>query len=126
MIGCGNAKVQKNRLAALAALTELGEATVVLKGASSLVASGSDIHLCSAGNPGMAVAGMGDVLSGIIGALLAQRLAPVEAARLGVFIHATAGDQAAAQGQIGLLPTDLIGELRGVINGLEQTEKIEN
>ena len=57
MIGCGTAKVQKNRLAALAALTELGEATVVLKGASSLVASGSDIHLCSAGNPGMAVAG---------------------------------------------------------------------
>jgi len=73
--------------------------------------------LCDGGNPGMASGGMGDVLTGVISALLAQGLAPRDAAALGVCIHAQAGDRAArAGGERGLLATDLLAELRAVVN----------
>lgn len=91
--------------------------TVVLKGAGSLSCDGDVMHLCSAGNPGMATGGMGDVLSGVIGALLAQRLSAIDAARLGVRIHALAGDYAAGEGgERGLQATDLLPWIRRVVN----------
>ena len=71
-------------------------------------------YLCSAGNPGMGSAGMGDVLTGIIAALLGQGVA--EAAAVGVEAHARAGDRAAANGERGLLATDLLDQLRAVVN----------
>ena len=74
--------------------------------------------LCPYGNPGMAVGGMGDTLTGIIAALLAQGHGIDEAAALGVLVHALAGDRAARQGERGLLPSDLIAELRSVVNPL--------
>ncbi len=89
----------------------------VLKGAGSLVSSSSGVPwLCTAGNPGMAAAGMGDVLTGIIAALLAQGLSIEEAAASGVEIHARAGDRAARAGERGLLASDLSSEIRGIIN----------
>jgi hydroxyethylthiazole kinase-like uncharacterized protein yjeF len=112
------AAVQEDRPEALDALVETYGGTAVLKGAGSLVSvgAGEAPRLCSAGNPGMASAGMGDVLTGVIAGLLAQGLAPPEAAAVGVEAHARAGDRAAAGGERGLVASDLLAELRGVVN----------
>ncbi|WP_191905865.1 NAD(P)H-hydrate dehydratase [Nitrincola iocasae] len=119
LLGCSVSEVQQDRFAAIKALQLRFGGTVVLKGAGSLTFDGDVIHLCSAGNPGMASGGMGDVLSGIIGALMAQGLKPVDAARLGVYAHAVAADRCVAKsGERGLLATDLIPEVRRVLNGL--------
>ena len=69
------------------------------------------------GNPGMAVAGMGDVLSGLAGALLAQRVELGAAARYATLVHAQAGDCAAASGESGILASDLIMHIRTILNG---------
>jgi NAD(P)H-hydrate epimerase len=74
--------------------------------------------VCAEGNPGMATGGMGDVLGGLIAALLAQGLEPVLAARLGVLVHARAADLAAgAEGERGLLASDLLPRIRQLLNG---------
>ncbi|HET9862062.1 MAG TPA: NAD(P)H-hydrate dehydratase, partial [Steroidobacteraceae bacterium] len=92
----------------------------VLKGAGTLVASGAgqapEIGICDRGNPGMATAGMGDVLTGVIAGLRAQVGDSVTAARVGVLVHALAGDSAAHGGQRGLIASDVIAELRGWVN----------
>jgi len=90
----------------------------VLKGTGTLVATeGGNLWLCKEGNPGMATAGMGDVLAGIIGALLCQGLVPGDAAIAGVWLHSRAADLAAADGgERGLLASDLWGYLRRLVN----------
>ncbi len=108
-------ELQRERPAAAQALPARYGGVAVLKGAGSLVA-GQRLWLCDRGNPGMAVGGMGDVLTGIIAALIAQGLPLEEAAAAGVLAHAMAGDLAAAGGERGLLPSDLIGQLRRVVN----------
>lgn len=116
LLACTTAEIQADRLAAVQALHARYGAVVVLKGAGSLVA-GTQVWLCPYGNPGMAVGGMGDALTGVILGLLAQGLSAEDAARLGVLIHALAGDAAAARGgPRGLLPTDLLAELRPLVN----------
>jgi len=109
--------IQADRLAALHGLQERVGGSVVLKGAGSLVSSSDGVPwICTAGNPGMAAPGMGDVLTGVIAALLAQGLGPEQAACVGVQAHALAGDRAARQGERGLLASDLIAALRAVLN----------
>ncbi len=109
--------IQADRLAALQGLQERFGGSVVLKGVGSLVSSTDGVPwICTAGNPGMAAPGMGDVLTGIIAALLAQGLGPEQAACVGVQAHALAGDSAARQGERGLMASDLIAELRAVLN----------
>lgn len=90
----------------------------VLKGAGTLIQGGSarPLAVCSDGNPGMATAGSGDVLTGVIGALLAQGLAAEEAACAGVCLHAAAGDWAARGGERGLIASDIIAAVRAVAN----------
>ena len=88
---------------------------MILKGNGSLIAGGGEVLLSDYGNPGMATGGMGDVLSGVIGALLAQRLPLLEAGALGVCLHGAAGDIAAIDGQRGLAATDLIAPLRSLL-----------
>ena len=73
-------------------------------------------RVIAAGNPGMAVGGMGDLLTGVIAALRAQGLGAFDAASTGALLHALAGDAAAAEGQRGLLPTDLLAPLRRFVN----------
>jgi NAD(P)H-hydrate epimerase len=117
LLGKGTREIQADRRTALAGLSTKYGGVAVLKGAGSLVSAGSGVPwLCTAGNPGMAAAGMGDVLTGVIAALLAQGLALEDAAALGVEIHAAAGDRAAGRGQRGLLASDLIAELRYLVN----------
>jgi len=91
---------------------------VVLKGAGSIVAAAHETpRVIAAGNPGMAVGGMGDVLSGVITALRAQGLDAFEAASCGALLHACAGDAAAHEGgERGLLPSDLMPWLRHYAN----------
>lgn len=116
LLGTSAADVQADRPAALAALQQRYGGTVVLKGAGSLVTAQPVPFLCTAGNPGMGSPGMGDVLTGIIAALLGQGLDVPTAAAIGVEVHARAGDRAAAAGERGLIASDLLDELRAVIN----------
>jgi len=117
LLGSSAVAVQSDRRAALAQLRERYGGVAVLKGSGTLVSAGSGVPwLCTAGNPGMAAPGMGDVLTGIIAALLAQGLTAEDAAAIGVEVHARAGDRAAESGERGLLASDLLAELRGVIN----------
>lgn len=114
LLGVTAAEVQGDRAQALAALQARYGGTVVLKGAGSLISSRPVPYLCSAGNPGMGSAGMGDVLTGIIASFLGQGID--EAAAIGVEAHARAGDGAAAGGERGLLASDLLDQLRAVVN----------
>ena len=114
LLGGTVADVQRDRLGSAHALCARFGCVVVLKGAGSVVAApAGQAWIIAAGNPGMAVGGMGDALTGIIAALRAQGLGAAEAAVAGTLQHAVAGDRAAAAGGgRGLLPTDLIAALR--------------
>lgn len=118
LLGTDTASVQADRFVAVVRLHERLGAVALLKGAGTLVASREGIGLCPYGNGGMAVGGMGDVLSGVVGSLLAQGLSPGEAAEAGACLHALAGDDAVARGgQAGLMATDLMPALRRRRNG---------
>lgn len=111
--------VQVNRLASVKQLQEKYGGVSLLKGAGTLIASRHDVWLCPYGNPGMSVAGMGDVLSGVIGGLVAQGLDVNDAACLGVIVHSLAADNITArQGERGLLATQLLPEIRKLLNGM--------
>ena len=112
------AAVQDDRFAAVRQLVEGYGGVAVLKGAGSLIHTESGpIRLCDRGNPGMASGGMGDVLSGVLAALLAQGLSPFAAASAGVWLHGKAADEAAAElGERGLLAGDLMPFLRKLLN----------
>jgi NAD(P)H-hydrate epimerase len=115
--GSDVAAVQADRLGTVRALAERYGGHCVLKGAHTLVAGPDGVPwVCDRGNPGMATAGSGDVLTGIIAALLAGSAAPALAAAAGVLLHAEAGDRAARAGPRGVIAGDLIAELRGVVN----------
>ncbi len=115
LLGLDTAQVQADRYGAARALQARFGGAVVLKGAGSLICGGDMVYVSSYGNPGMASGGMGDVLSGVIAALLGQGLDPVRAACLGVCLHGRAADMAAAQGRRGLLATDLMPCLRQLL-----------
>jgi NAD(P)H-hydrate epimerase len=92
---------------------------VVLKGHRTLVTDGTQQWTNTTGNPGMATGGSGDVLTGVITALLCQGLSPWDAARLGVHVHGLAGDLAAAElGPVGLIASDLLKSLPAAFKGL--------
>lgn len=117
LLGQGAGDVQRDRPTAMKALADKYGGVVVLKGAGTLVSSSSGPPaLCTAGNPGMASPGMGDVLTGVIAALIGQGLELEAAAAVGVEAHARAGDRAAALGERGLIASDLMAELRAVLN----------
>ena len=114
--------IQQDRFTALKKLQQRLNGCIVLKGAGSLISSlNSHTYVCKEGNPGMAIAGSGDILSGLIGGLLAQKqYDPVDAARIGVWIHASAGDRIVEQnqGQLGIRATDLISGICFFLNQL--------
>ena len=120
LLGCTTAEVQSNRLASALRIQKRFGGCVVLKGVGSLVSAGeSDTYLCTAGNPGMATAGMGDVLSGVIGGLLAQGMHFIDAAKLGAWLHSNAADHAViADGERGLMASDLMPHIRRQLNSL--------
>jgi len=120
LLACSTAQIAEDRFAAARTLARRFGAVVVLKGAGSLIADPDGrLDVCPWGNPGMASGGMGDLLAGLIAALLAQGCPAWDAARLGVGLHARAGDQAARDGERGLLASDLFVPLRRLLNGLD-------
>lgn len=108
--------VEADRPAAIKAIQQKYGGVVILKGAGSLVYDGESLFVITDGNPGMATGGCGDVLTGVIAALLAQGLSPANAALLGASLHAQAGDTAAQSGERGLMAGDLIAPLRSLVN----------
>lgn len=117
LLGCSINQIEQNRYVAVRMLQQRYGGVVVLKGVGSLVCHGDNIAVCTAGNPGMASGGMGDVLTGVIAALIAQGLSCYDAACLGVYVHSVAADQAARKsGQIGMAASDLIPEIRALLN----------
>ncbi|HUT42154.1 MAG TPA: NAD(P)H-hydrate dehydratase [Gammaproteobacteria bacterium] len=121
LAGLDSRAVQVDRFAAAQAISARYGGVTVLKGAGSIVqAPGQLPVICAAGNPGMASGGMGDVLSGVLGALLAQGMGLPEAAVTGVCLHARAADHAARDGERGLIARDVIGALRAMIAACQE------
>jgi NAD(P)H-hydrate epimerase len=118
LLGASTADVEHDRFAAAVEIARRYRASVVLKGVGSVVATPEGVvGVCLDGNPGMATAGMGDVLTGVVAGVLAQGYSAVDALRIGVTMHAAAGDHAASSGGIrGLLATDVAASLRAVQN----------
>ena len=117
LLGSSVADIASDRFAAAASLAERIRGIAVLKGAGTVVAGREQLGVCLHGNAGMASAGMGDVLTGVIAGLLAQGLNASDAASAGVCLHSLAADRAASRdGMYGLLATDLLPELRAILN----------
>lgn len=109
LIGKPTDAVQERRESYARKYAEMTKTLVVLKGAGTLITNGTDIHINTTGNPGLATAGTGDVLAGMIAGLVAQRMDPYEAACLGVHLHGMAGDLAAeAKGWHGMIAGDVL------------------
>ncbi len=117
-------KIQLNRITMINKLYELLGGIIVLKGSESLILSEiNQTEICRAGNPGMATAGMGDALSGIIAGLAAQHVPLSDATKLGVLVHAMAGDLSAKEsGERGMIASDLISKLRKIVNKIDINE----
>jgi len=118
LLGSTVQDIQNDRFGAAHSLAEKFKAIVVLKGAGTIVAAPDHRPaVIGAGNPGMAVGGMGDLLTGVIAALRAQGQPAFDAACVGALLHAAAGDEAARDGgERGLLPSDLLPRLRRLSN----------
>jgi hydroxyethylthiazole kinase-like uncharacterized protein yjeF len=117
LLGVSVPDVQSDRLSSTKALANQFGGVCVLKGAGTVVVAPNALPMvCDKGNPGMATAGMGDVLSGVIGGLMAQSIPLNEAAKLGVLVHAMAGDLAAKEGERGMIASDLLPYLRRLMN----------
>lgn len=121
LLKCSTAEIGADRFAAAGRLVERWGGVAVLKGAGTLIASHERMQVATTGNPGMAKGGMGDVLSGVLGSLLAQGLPAADAAALGVCLHGEAADRLVATlGYRGLLPQDLIGAVPGILAEAER------
>lgn len=116
LLGKTPAQVQAKRSASVLSLRQRFGGTWLLKGEGSLIACDTALWRCTHGHPGMASGGMGDLLCGILAALMAQGLPTCDAARLGVALHAAAGERAAqAEGGRGVLALDLLPHVRRLL-----------
>lgn len=116
LLGCDVAEIQSNRVAAAKEIQCKYGGSIILKGVGSVVVANDIPEILMHGNPGMGSGGMGDVLTGIIAALIAQGLSCSNATRLAACIHGLAGDLAAKEGERGLLARDLMGHIRRLVN----------
>lgn len=127
LLDCSVQEIQEDRINAASKAAEKFGCVVVLKGAHSVVASpDGDLFINPTGNAGMASAGAGDVLSGIIGGLLAQGLKPIDAATVGVYLHGAAGDYAALElGETGMIAGDMMSAIPFAISNIEKGDSSE-
>jgi NAD(P)H-hydrate epimerase len=107
---------QTDRFDMVKKLREKYYGVFVLKGPGTLINYEDNIFICPYGNAGMASAGMGDCLTGIIGAILAQKVPVKDAVRIGVTLHAKAGDVVATDGKIGMIVSDMFPKIRELVN----------
>ncbi|MDR9827971.1 NAD(P)H-hydrate dehydratase [Vibrio sp. FNV 38] len=123
LLNCSISSVEDDRYAAVRKLQQTYGGVVVLKGAGSLVFDGEQMFVCTRGNPGMASGGMGDVLAGLAGSYLAQGYSLLEASLMAVHIHSMSADKCAKRdGEIGLLASDLLSEIRYLTNFYAQND----
>lgn len=115
------AEIQQDRLQAATALQQRYGGVVVLKGAGTIIASKDDIVIHPGGFPALATAGTGDVLAGIIGGLLAQKLSLMQAAVLGVSVHAQAAIIEQSFGERGMIASDLLLHIRSLLNAFDES-----
>jgi NAD(P)H-hydrate epimerase len=109
LLGCDVPNVQAHRQELAGQFAEKYDVIVVLKGHGTVVTDGRRVFVNSTGNPGMATGGTGDVLTGLIAALLGQGLEPFGAAQFGVYLHGLAGDLAQVElGEVSLIASDLL------------------
>jgi NAD(P)H-hydrate epimerase len=112
LLGCDTHAVQADRAMPAGRFAAEHGVVLVLKGAGTIVADGRQSYVNTTGNPGMATGGSGDVLAGLIGSLVGQKMEPFAAAQLGVHVHGKAGDLAAENvGEVGLIASDLLDYL---------------
>ena len=117
LLDCDTKQVQSDRFTSARELQQRYSGVVVLKGSGTIITNREgDSVVCTAGNPGMASGGMGDVLTGVIAGLIAQGLTNDTAACLGVCLHAEAADLAAQNGERGMLASDLMQQIRLLVN----------
>ncbi|MEL4244922.1 NAD(P)H-hydrate dehydratase [Shewanella xiamenensis] len=116
LLGCSVADIEHDRFAAVRALQQKYGGVVLLKGAGTIIFDGEQMVVAPVGNPGLASGGCGDVLSGIIGALMAQGMDNMQATVVGVVVHGCAADLAAVQGERGMLASDLMPFIRQLVN----------
>ena len=122
LLECGADEINADRLGVARLAAEAWQAVVVLKGARTVIAApGGEAWINPTGNEGMATGGCGDVLTGVIAALLGQGMAPVPAAVAGVYLHGLAGDIVAETGRIGMAAGDIVAALATARHAL--TEK---
>ncbi len=110
------AEIQNDRFGAVKSLVDQYGGVIALKGAGTIVCNGSNFAVNTSGNAGMASGGMGDVLTGVLAGLIAQKLSLWAAAKAGVYIHSKAADLAANDGERGLLASDLMIHFRHLVN----------
>jgi NAD(P)H-hydrate epimerase len=114
LLGCDIPTVQARREELAARFAATHGVVLVLKGHGTVVTDGRRVYVNTTGNPGMATGGTGDVLGGLIAALMGQKLETFAAAQLGVYLHGLAGDLARGQvGEVSLIASDLLGFLPG-------------
>lgn len=118
LLAIDKAQIEDDRYAAASLIAKKYNVVCVLKGAGTVISDGSRSFVCDRGNPSMATAGTGDVLAGVIASLLGQGLSAIDAARLGVYLHALAGDAAAQELGNGLVAGDLVQRLPGQLASL--------
>jgi NAD(P)H-hydrate epimerase len=119
LTGKTTAEIQQNRMETARNFAEKYKVILVLKGAQTLVACPDGaLFICPTGNPGMACGGMGDVLTGMIAAFLAQNLPPDSAALAGVYVHGLCGDLLAQEHTVGFLASDMVAGIPQALNTL--------
>lgn len=116
LLGCTVVDIEQDRFAAVRAIQQKYGGVVLLKGAGTVIFDGQQMVVAPVGNPGLASGGCGDVLSGIIGVLMAQGMDNMQATVLGVVVHGCAADLAAIQGERGMLASDLMPFIRQLVN----------
>jgi NAD(P)H-hydrate epimerase len=120
LLNTSTEQVQANRLKLAVEFAASWNVVIVLKGHHTVVTDGSKVYTNTTGNPGMATGGTGDVLTGLIAALLGQRFTSFDAAVLGAWVHGRAGDRATEQvGQTALCAVDVLDHLSVVLREIE-------
>ncbi|RMH22581.1 MAG: NAD(P)H-hydrate dehydratase [Gammaproteobacteria bacterium] len=117
LLRCNSSEVEADRYSAIILAGQKYRSDLVLKGAGTLMTNEKEIRVCDAGNPGMSVAGMGDLLTGLIAGLIAQGCTSWQAVQLGVLIHAVAADEICHEtGEKGMMASDMLESIRCLVN----------
>jgi len=117
LLNCSTEQIANDRFSAVSQLQKRYGGVTVLKGAGTLIDNGDEITVSTTGNPGMASGGMGDVLAGMLGSLVAQKMSLAQASAVAVYLHGEAADLSAQQnGERGLLASDLMPFIGKLIN----------